>query len=253
MTEARAPQPQAETSQVDALLHRSHELGADPTVTNYGGGNTSCKLTADSPATGKPVELLVVKGSGGDLGSLAPEGLAWLELERVRTLQNVYRGPEHEDEMVALWDHCRFGQGGAAPSIDTAMHAFVEAPHVDHLHPEDMLAEVTSAAGLERDAESTVVVRCIMESMAAGTNQVVDQLGGVTEMHVFGGGARAALYRRLLGQRSGLPVRTGPVEATALGNALVQGIALGVFRDLAEARSSLPAGPEPSSGEETTA
>jgi rhamnulose-1-phosphate aldolase/alcohol dehydrogenase len=134
-------------SQVEALLRRSHTLGSDPTVTNYGGGNTSCKHQETDPVTGDVVELLVVKGSGGDLGTLTREGLAWLRLDRVRALQSVYRGPEHEDEMVELWEHCSFGPGGAAPSIDTAMHSFIDAPHVDHLHPDSVIALAAAADG----------------------------------------------------------------------------------------------------------
>jgi rhamnulose-1-phosphate aldolase/alcohol dehydrogenase len=132
---------------MDALLARSHELGSDPRVTNYGGGNTSCKVTETDPVTGEPAEVLYVKGSGGDLGTLRAEGLATLQLDRVRALRGVYRGVEHEDEMVAAFDHCRWGPGGAAPSIDTAMHALVDAPHVDHLHPDAVIALAASSDG----------------------------------------------------------------------------------------------------------
>lgn len=132
---------------IDALLARSNELGADPTTTNYAGGNTSAKGTDTDPVTGQDVELLWVKGSGGDLGTLAEKGLAVLRLDRVRALQDVYPGVEREDEMVAAFDHCLFGKGGAAPSIDTAMHALVDAPHVDHLHPDAGIALATAADG----------------------------------------------------------------------------------------------------------
>ena len=132
---------------IDALLARSNELGADPTTTNYAGGNTSAKGTDADPVTGQDVELLWVKGSGGDLGTLEEKGLAVLRLDRVRTLQDVYPGVEREDEMVAAFDHCLFGKGGAAPSIDTAMHALVDAPHVDHLHPDAGIALATAADG----------------------------------------------------------------------------------------------------------
>ncbi|MEV0867046.1 bifunctional aldolase/short-chain dehydrogenase [Brachybacterium paraconglomeratum] len=132
---------------IDALLVRSNELGADPTTTNYAGGNTSAKGTDTDPVTGQDVELLWVKGSGGDLGTLAEKGLAVLRLDRVRALQDVYPGVEREDEMVAAFDHCLFGKGGAAPSIDTAMHALVDAPHVDHLHPDAGIALATAADG----------------------------------------------------------------------------------------------------------
>jgi rhamnulose-1-phosphate aldolase/alcohol dehydrogenase len=132
---------------VAALLARSHALGADPQVTNYGGGNTSCKTTVPDPVTGAPTEVLVVKGSGGDLGTLRPEGLAWLRLDRVRALEDRYRGPEHEDEIVPRFDHCGFGPPGAAPSIDTAMHALVDVAHVDHIHPDAVIALAAAADG----------------------------------------------------------------------------------------------------------
>ena len=132
---------------IDALLARSNELGADPTTTNYAGGNTSAKGSDTDPVTGQDVELLWVKGSGGDLGTLEEKGLAVLRLDRVRALQDVYPGVEREDEMVAAFDHCLFGKGGAAPSIDTAMHALVDAPHVDHLHPDAGIALATAADG----------------------------------------------------------------------------------------------------------
>ena len=132
---------------IDALLARSNELGADPTTTNYAGGNTSAKGSDTDPVTGQGVELLWVKGSGGDLGTLEEKGLAVLRLDRVRALQDVYPGVEREDEMVAAYDHCLFGKGGAAPSIDTAMHALVDAPHVDHLHPDAGIALATAADG----------------------------------------------------------------------------------------------------------
>jgi len=106
---------------VQELLDRSHRLGSDPRVTNYAGGNTSAKGSAVDPVTGGPVDLLWVKGSGGDLGTLTAGGLAILRLDRLRALRDVYSGVDREDEMVAAFDHCLFGKGGAAPSIDTAM------------------------------------------------------------------------------------------------------------------------------------
>ena len=129
------------------LLARSNRLGADPTTTNYAGGNTSAKGTDLDPVTGEPVELLWVKGSGGDLGTLTESGLAVLRLDRMRALVDVYRGEEHEDEMVAAFDFCCHGKGGAAPSIDTAMHGLVTAAHVDHLHPDAGIAIATAADG----------------------------------------------------------------------------------------------------------
>ncbi|PRX44603.1 rhamnulose-1-phosphate aldolase/alcohol dehydrogenase [Prauserella shujinwangii] len=131
------------------LLARSHELGADRRNTNYAGGNASAKGTATDPATGGDVELLWVKGSGGDLGTLTEAGLAVLRLDRMRALVDVYPGEEREDEMVAAFDYCLHGRGGAAPSIDTAMHGLVGAPHVDHLHPDSGIAIATAADGEE--------------------------------------------------------------------------------------------------------
>jgi len=129
------------------LIARSHALGADPKNTNYAGGNTSAKGTETDPVTGEPVELLWVKGSGGDLGTLTEAGLAVLRLDRVRALVDVYPGVEREDEMVAAFDYCLHGKGGAAPSIDTAMHALVDSAHVDHLHPDSGIAFATSKDG----------------------------------------------------------------------------------------------------------
>jgi rhamnulose-1-phosphate aldolase/alcohol dehydrogenase len=122
------------------LLERSRRLGADPRNTNYGGGNTSAKGREVDPVTGAEIDVLWVKGSGGDLATLAPPGLAQLRLDRVRSLVGVYPGEAGEDAMVDLWSFCAHGKGGAAPSIDTAMHGLVEAPHVDHLHPDAAIA-----------------------------------------------------------------------------------------------------------------
>ncbi len=133
--------------EVADLLARSHRLGADPRNTNYAGGNTSAKGRATDPASGREVELLWVKGSGGDLGTLTEAGLAVLRLDRLRGLVDVYPGVEREDEMVAAFDFCLHGRGGAAPSIDTAMHGLVEAAHVDHLHPDSGIAFATAADG----------------------------------------------------------------------------------------------------------
>ena len=129
------------------LLERSHRLGSDPRNTNYAGGNTSCKTFVDDPVTGTPTELLFVKGSGGDLGTLTEAGLAVLRLDRLRALGGVYTGPDHEDDMVAAFDYCLHGKGGAAPSIDTAMHALVGAANVDHLHPDAGIALATAVDG----------------------------------------------------------------------------------------------------------
>ncbi|MFK4853528.1 bifunctional aldolase/short-chain dehydrogenase [Microbacterium sp. ZW T6_19] len=135
-----------------ALIERSNRLGADPKNTNYAGGNTSAKGTETDPVTGQPVELLWVKGSGGDLGTLKEQGLAVLRLDRMRALVDVYLGVEREDEMVAAFDYCLHGKGGAAPSIDTAMHGLVDAAHVDHLHPDSGIAIATAADGEELTA-----------------------------------------------------------------------------------------------------
>ncbi|HVT77541.1 MAG TPA: bifunctional rhamnulose-1-phosphate aldolase/short-chain dehydrogenase [Acidimicrobiales bacterium] len=128
------------------LLARSHALGADKRVTNYGGGNTSCKTTLDDPLTGDPIDVMHVKGSGGDLGTLHAGGLATLRLRELRGLKARYRGVEHEDEMVGLIELCCLS-AGTAPSIDTAMHGLLDAPHVDHLHPDAVIALAAAADG----------------------------------------------------------------------------------------------------------
>jgi rhamnulose-1-phosphate aldolase/alcohol dehydrogenase len=135
--------------EVAALLARSNRLGSDRRNTNYAGGNTSAKGSVIDPVAAKPVELLWVKGSGGDLGTLVERGLAVLRLDRLRALQEVYPGVDREDEMVAAMDYCLHGKGGAAPSIDTAMHGLVDAAHVDHLHPDAGIALATAADGEE--------------------------------------------------------------------------------------------------------
>ena len=137
------------TTPVEQLLERAHLLGADPRNTNFAGGNASAKGTALDPVTGTGVELMWVKGSGGDLGMLTESGLAVLRLDRLRALTGVYPGVEREDEMVAAFDHCAFGKGGAAPSIDTAMHGLIDAAHVDHLHPDAGIAIAAAADGEE--------------------------------------------------------------------------------------------------------
>ncbi|MEV6419300.1 bifunctional aldolase/short-chain dehydrogenase [Streptomyces sp. NPDC051662] len=135
------------------LLDRSHRLGADPRNTNYAGGNTSAKASAPDPVTGDDIELMWVKGSGGDLGTLTAGGLAALRVDRLRALSRVYPGVAREDEMVAAFDYCLHGKGGAAPSIDTAMHGLVDAPHVDHLHPDSGIALACAADGEKLTAE----------------------------------------------------------------------------------------------------
>lgn len=132
---------------VEELIARSNRLGADRRNTNYGGGNTSAKGTMTDPTSGEEIEVMWVKGSGGDLATLQPSGLSRLRLEMVKSLKDVYRGVEHEDEMHQLLDYCVFGPGGAAPSIDTSMHGLIEAAHVDHLHPDSVIAIAAAADG----------------------------------------------------------------------------------------------------------
>jgi rhamnulose-1-phosphate aldolase/alcohol dehydrogenase len=151
MTQQAYAEPADEA--VAALLERSNRLGSDPKNTNYAGGNASAKGTQTDPVTGQPAELMWVKGSGGDLGTLTAAGLAVLRLDALRALVHVYPGVEREDEMVAAFDFCAFGKGGAAPSIDTAMHGLVEAAHVDHLHPDAGIAFATAADGEKLTAE----------------------------------------------------------------------------------------------------
>ncbi|MGW7378172.1 bifunctional aldolase/short-chain dehydrogenase [Streptomyces sp. NPDC054794] len=143
----------AQHPEAAALLARSHRLGADPRNTNYAGGNASAKGTGTDPVTGGGVELMWVKGSGGDLGTLTEDGLAVLRLDRLRALVDVYPGVEREDEMVTAFDYCLHGRGGAAPSIDTAMHGLVDAAHVDHLHPDSGIALACAADGEKLTAE----------------------------------------------------------------------------------------------------
>jgi len=146
--------------EVEELLNRSHRLGSDPRNTNYAGGNTSTKAMTSDPLTGDEVEVMWIKGSGGDLGTLQAPGLAMLRVDRLRSLVNVYPGPEREDEMVAAFDYCVHGKGGAAPSIDTAMHGLLNCSNVDHLHPDAGIALATAADGeaLTRDCFGDEVV-----------------------------------------------------------------------------------------------
>ncbi|TQL02929.1 bifunctional aldolase/short-chain dehydrogenase [Cellulomonas sp. SLBN-39] len=147
------PTSSSPSTPAEQLIARSNRLGSDPRVTNYAGGNTSAKGTATDPVTGRDVELLWVKGSGGDLGTLTEKNLAVLRLDRLRSLVDVYPGVDREDEMVAAFDYCLHGRGGAAPSIDTAMHGLVDAAHVDHLHPDAGIALATAADGEALTAE----------------------------------------------------------------------------------------------------
>lgn len=133
--------------EVALLLYRSNILGADLRITNYGGGNTSCKVTEKDPLTGEEVEVMWIKGSGGDIGTLKKSGLAALYLQRLRNLENVYRGIEHEDEMVELFNHCIYDLASKAPSIDTPLHGFLPFKHIDHLHPDAAIAIAAAKDG----------------------------------------------------------------------------------------------------------
>ena len=133
--------------EVALLIYRSNLLGADLRLTNYGGGNTSCKTIERDPLTGKKTEVMWVKGSGGDLGTLTKNGLAGLYLDRLQSLKNIYRGLAYEDEMVSLFDHCIFDLKSKAPSIDTPLHAFLPFKHIDHLHPDAAIAIAASKEG----------------------------------------------------------------------------------------------------------
>jgi rhamnulose-1-phosphate aldolase/alcohol dehydrogenase len=133
--------------EVALLIYRSNLLGADLRLTNYGGGNTSCKVMEKDPLTRQETEVMWVKGSGGDLGTLKKNGLAALYVDKLRSLKNVYRGIEHEDEMVALFNHCIFDLDSKAPSIDTPLHAFLPFKHIDHLHPDAAIAIAAAKDG----------------------------------------------------------------------------------------------------------
>ncbi|MCX2584668.1 bifunctional aldolase/short-chain dehydrogenase [Pedobacter sp. MR22-3] len=133
--------------EVALLIYRSNLLGADLRLTNYGGGNTSCKLMEKDPLTGNETEVMWVKGSGGDLGTLKKSGLAALYVDRLRSLKNIYRGVAYEDEMVELFNHCIFDLSSKAPSIDTPLHGFLPFAHIDHLHPDAAIAIAAAADG----------------------------------------------------------------------------------------------------------
>ena len=136
-----------EGDEVALLVYRSNLLGADLRITNYGGGNTSCKAITKDPLTGKEVEVMWVKGSGGDIGTMKRSGLAALYVDRLRSLKNVYRGIEHEDEMVALFNHCIYDLNSKPPSIDTPLHGSLPFKHIDHLHPDAAIAIAAAKDG----------------------------------------------------------------------------------------------------------
>ncbi|TWI95308.1 rhamnulose-1-phosphate aldolase/alcohol dehydrogenase [Mucilaginibacter frigoritolerans] len=133
--------------EVALLIYRSNLLGADLHLTNYGGGNTSCKVMDKDPLTGNKVEVMWIKGSGGDIGTLKKSGLAALYVDRLRSLKNVYRGIEFEDEMVELFNHSIFDLNSKAPSIDTPLHGFLPFKHIDHLHPDAAIAIAAAKDG----------------------------------------------------------------------------------------------------------
>jgi len=126
--------------QVALFLYRSNILGADLRITNYGGGNTSCKTFEKDPLTNADVEVMWVKGSGGDIGTLTRSGIAGLYTSRLRDLKNVYGGLEDEDRMVGLFNHCIYDLDSKAPSIDTPLHGLLPFAHIDHLHPDALIA-----------------------------------------------------------------------------------------------------------------
>ncbi len=133
--------------EVALLIYRSNLLGADLRLTNYGGGNTSCKTFEKDPLTGEETEVMWIKGSGGDIGTLTKAGLAGLYVDRLRNLKNVYRGLRHEDEMVELFNHCIYDLASKAPSIDTPLHGFLPFKHIDHLHPDAAISIAASKDG----------------------------------------------------------------------------------------------------------
>ena len=138
---------QLEGDEVALLIYRSNLLGADLRLTNYGGGNTSCKAKAKNPLTGEETEVMWVKGSGGDIGTLKKSGLAALYVDKLCSLEKVYRGMDYEDEMVELFNHCIYDLASKAPSIDTPLHSFLPFKHIDHLHPDAAIAIAAAKDG----------------------------------------------------------------------------------------------------------
>ena len=134
-------------NEVDLFIYRSNILGADLRITNYGGGNTSVKIQDKDPLTGSETEVMWIKGSGGDIGTLKKSGCAALYMDRLLSLTTVYRGLEYEDEMVELFNHCIFDLSSKAPSIDTPLHGFLPFKHIDHLHPDAAIAIAASKDG----------------------------------------------------------------------------------------------------------
>ncbi|HEY0794146.1 MAG TPA: bifunctional rhamnulose-1-phosphate aldolase/short-chain dehydrogenase [Acidisarcina sp.] len=153
LTDLWDPELAAKLDPPELLRYRSNLLGSDLRITNFGGGNTSSKLLETGPLDGQPVPVLWVKGSGGDLGSIKRSGFATLYLERVLALARSYQGVAYEDEMVALYPLCTFGNNLVPASIDTPLHGFLPFPHVDHLHPDWGIALAASANGKIKMAE----------------------------------------------------------------------------------------------------
>ncbi|MEJ7778534.1 MAG: bifunctional aldolase/short-chain dehydrogenase [Daejeonella sp.] len=135
------------SDEVALLIYRSNLLGADLRLTNYGGGNTSCKAQAKDPLSNEQTEVMWIKGSGGDIGTLKKNGLAALYVDRLLNLKNIYRGVDHEDEMVELFNHCIYDLASKAPSIDTPLHGFLPFKHIDHLHPDAAIAIAAAKDG----------------------------------------------------------------------------------------------------------
>ena len=135
----------ARLSPENLLVYRSNLLGGDKRITNFGGGNTSSKLPMQDPLTGEQVSVLWVKGSGGDLGSIKLDGFSTLYMDRLLALRERYEGPAQEDAMVGLYPHCTFNLNPRATSIDTPLHGLIARPHVDHVHPDAIIAIAASA------------------------------------------------------------------------------------------------------------
>ena len=134
-------------SEAERLVYRSNLLGSDKRITNYGGGNTSSKIIESDPLTGEDTEVLWVKGSGGDVGTIGLEGFATLYMDKLQALKGLYRGVKFEDEMVGFLPHCTFNLNPRAASIDTPLHAYVPRPYVDHMHPDAIIALAAAADG----------------------------------------------------------------------------------------------------------
>jgi Class II Aldolase and Adducin N-terminal domain len=141
------------SNELALLRYRSNLLGADLRITNFGGGNTSTKFELPDPFTAEPVRVMAVKGSGGDLGSITEAGFAILYLGRLEQLKRLYRGEAHEDEIVRYYPLCAFGENRVAASIDTPLHAFLPFAHVDHLHPDWVIALAANANGRRKREE----------------------------------------------------------------------------------------------------